>query len=88
MTAGHVSKNSLQDRVAQHYKIRMAGLLFRRSIEITQNATRVPKRRSQALKSVSNQMAYFRLAMRGRGKIGDKCLVVRLRFAVMREIWF
>ena len=61
---------------------------FRRSIKITQNVTRAPKRKSQALKSGSNQMADVRLAVRVRGKIGDKCLVMRLRFAVMREFWF
>ena len=66
----------------------MAGLSFRRCIEITQNATRAPKRKSQALESGSNQMADGRLAVGVRGKIGDKCLVVRLRFADMREFWF
>ena len=71
----------------KNYKIRMSGIPFRRSIEITQNATRAPKRKSQALKSGSNQMADVRLAVRVRGKIGDECLVMRLRFAVMREFW-
>ena len=66
----------------------MSGLLFRRSIEITQNATRAPKRKSQALKSGSNQMADVRVAVRVRGTIGDECLVMSLRFAVMREFWF
>ena len=61
----------------------MAGLPFRRSIDITQNATRVPRRKSQALKSGWNQMADVRLAVRVRSKIGDKCLVMRLRFAVI-----
>ena len=51
------------------HKIRMAGLPFRRSIEIPQNATRAPKRKSQALKSGSNQMAVVPLAVRVRGKI-------------------
>ena len=46
-----------------------------------------PKRKSQALKSGSNQMA-VQLAVRVRGKIGDECLVMRSRFAVMREFWF
>ena len=55
----------------------MSGIPFRRSIEITQNATRAPKRKSQALKSGSNQMADVRLAVRVRGKIGDECLVMR-----------
>ena len=40
----------------------MTGLPFRRGIEITQNATEVPKRKSQTLKSGSNQMADVRLA--------------------------
>ena len=71
--------------VGQGYKIRMSGIPFRRSIEITQNVTRAPKRKSQALKSGSNQMADVRLAVRVRGKIGDEYLVMRLRFAVMRE---
>ena len=53
----------------------MSGLLFRRSIEITQNATRAPERKSQTLKSGSNQMADVRLAVRRRGKIEDECLV-------------
>ena len=48
----------------------MSGLPFRRSIEITQNATRAPKRKSQPLKSGSNQMADVRLAVRVRGKMG------------------
>ena len=66
----------------------MAGLPSRRSIKITQNATRAAKRKSQAFKSGSNQMADTRLAVRVRGKIGDKCLVMRLRFAVIREFCF
>ena len=74
--------------MARHYKIRMSGIPFHRSIEITQNAIRAPKRKSQALKSGSNQMADVRLAVRVRGKIGDECLVMRLRFAVMKEFWF
>ena len=73
--------------MARH-KIRMAGLPSRRSIKITQNATRAAKRKSQAFKSGSNQMADTRLAVRVRGKIGDKCLVMRLRFAVIREFCF
>ena len=60
----------------------MAGLPSRRSIKITQNATRAAKRKSQAFKSGSNQTADTR------GKIGDKCLVMRLRFAVIREFCF
>ena len=55
----------------------MAGLPSRRSIKITQNATRAAKRKSQAFKSGSNQTADTRLAVRVRGKIGDKCLVMR-----------
>ena len=51
-----------------------------------QNATRAPKRKSQALKIGSNKMADVRLAVRVRGKIGDKCLVMRSRFAVMGVI--
>ena len=66
----------------------MAGHPSRHSIEISQNATRAPKRKSQALKSGSNQMADVRLAVRVRGKIGDEFLVMRFRFAVMREFWF
>lgn len=66
----------------------MAGLTFCCSIEITQNATWAPKGKSQALKSGSNQMAYGELAVHVRGKIGDKCSAMRLRFAVMREFWF
>ena len=46
------------------------------------------KRKLQALKSGSNQMADVRLAVRVRGKIGDESLVMRLRFAVMREFWY
>ena len=49
----------------------MAGLRFRRSIKMTQNATRAAKRKSQAFKSGSNQTADTRLAVRVRGKIGD-----------------
>ena len=59
-----------------------------RSIEITQNATRVQKRKSQAFKSGSNQMADTRLDVRVSGKIGNKCLVMRLRFAVIKEFCF
>ena len=70
------------------HKIRMAGLPFRRSIKITQNATRVTERKSQAFISGSNQTADTRLAVRVRGKIGVKCLVMRLRFAVIREFCF
>ena len=51
----------------------MAGLPFRRSIEITQNATRAPKRKLQAFESASKETADARLAVRVRGKIGDKC---------------
>ena len=40
------------------------------------------------LKGGSNQTADTRLAVRARGKIGDKCLVMRLRFAVIREFCF
>ena len=66
----------------------MAGPPFRRCIEITQNATRTAKGKSRALKSGSNQMADVGTAVSVRGKIGDKCLVVRLRFAVLKEFWF
>ena len=66
----------------------MAGLSFRRCIKISQNATRAPKRKSQALKSGSNQMADVRLSVRVRGKIGDKRLVIRLRFAEMGNFGF
>ena len=66
----------------------LAGLPFRRCMEITQNATRTAKGKSRALKSGSNQMADVRTAIRVSGKIGDKCLVMRLRFAVMKEFWF
>ena len=66
----------------------MAGLPFRSSIKITQNATRAAKRKSQAFKSGSKQMADTWLTVRVRGKIGDKCLVMRLRFAVIREFCF
>ena len=59
-----------------------------RCIEITQNATRTAKGKSRALKSGLNQMADVRRAVRVRGKIGDKCLVMRLKFAVMKEFWF
>ena len=55
----------------RYYKIREAGIPFRRSIEISQNATRAPNWKSQALKSGSNQAADIRLAVRVRGKIGD-----------------
>ena len=63
----------------------MAGLAFRHRIEITQNATRAPKRKAQAFKRGSNEMAEARLAVRVRGKIGDKCAVMSLRFDVIRE---
>ena len=66
----------------------MARLPFRRSIKITQNVTWAAKRKSQAFKSGSNQTAYTRLAVHVRGKIGDKCLVMRLRFAVIKEFCF
>ena len=66
----------------------MAGLPFRRGIKITQNATRAPKRKPQTFESGSNEMADARLALRVRGKIGDKCSVRRLRFAVVREFCF
>ena len=66
----------------------MAGPPFRRCIEITQNATRTAKGKLRALKSGSNQMADVRTAVRVKGKIGDKWLVMRLRFAVMKEFWF
>ena len=69
-------------------RLKMAGLAFRRCMEITQNATGTAKRKSRALKSGSNQMADVRTAVRAKGKIGDKCLVMRLRFAVMKEFWF
>ena len=42
----------------------MAGLPFRRGIEITQNATRAPKWKPQAFESGSNEMADARLAVR------------------------
>ena len=71
-----------------NYRIKMAGLPFRRCIEITQNATPTAKGKSRALKSGSNQMADVRTAVRVRGKIGDKCLVMRLKFAVIKEFWF
>ena len=74
--------------VGQGGTIRMAGLPFRRIIKITQNATRAAKRKSQAFKSGSNQTADTQLAVHVRGKIGDKCLVMRLRFAVIREFCF
>ena len=61
---------------------------FRRSIEITQNATRAAKRESQAFKSGSNQTADTRLAVRVRDKIGDECLVMRLRFVVIKKFCF
>ena len=66
----------------------MAGPPFRRCIEITENATRTANGKSRALKSGSNQMADVRTAVRVRGEIGDKCFVMRLRFAVMKEFWF
>ena len=66
----------------------MAGLPFRSRIKITQNATPAAKRKSQAFKSGSNRTADTRLAVGVRGKIGDKCLVMRLRFAVIREFCF
>ena len=66
----------------------MAGPPFRRCIEITQNATWTAKGKLRALKSGSNQMADVRTAVRVKGKIGDKWLVMRLRFAVMKEFWF
>ena len=66
----------------------IAGLSFRDSIEITQNATRAAKRKSQAFRSASNQTADTSLAVYVRGKIGDKCLVMRLRFAVSGEFCF
>ena len=53
---------------------------FHRSIEITQNATRH--------QSGSNKMADARLAARVRGKIVDKCLVMRLIFAFIKEFCF
>ena len=69
-------------------QIRMAGISFCRGIEITQNETRAPKRKPQAFESGLNEMADARLALRVRGKIGDKCSVRRLRFAVVREFCF
>ena len=66
----------------------MVGLPFRRSIKTTQNATRAAKRKLQAFKSGSNQTADTRLAVRVRGKTGDKCLVMRLRFAGIRQFCF
>ena len=42
----------------------MAGLAFRRSMEITQNATRAPKRKPQAFESGWNEMADAGLAVR------------------------
>ena len=66
----------------------MAGPPFRHCIEITQNATRTAKGNLRALKGGLNQMADVRTAVHVRGKIGDKCLVMRLRFAVMKEFWF
>ena len=66
----------------------MAGPPFHRCIEITQNATRMATGKLRALKSGSNQMADVRTAVDVTGKIGDKCLVMRLRFAVMKEFWF
>ena len=66
----------------------MAGPPFRRCIEITQKASRTAKGKLRALKSGSNQMADVRTAVRVRGKIGDKCSVMTLRFAVIQEFWF
>ena len=66
----------------------LKGLPFHRCIEITQNATRTAKGKSRALKSGSNRMADVRTPVRVRGKIGDKCLVMRLKFAIMKEFWF
>ena len=66
----------------------MAGLPFRRTIQITQDAMRAPQRKSEAFKSGLNQMADARLAVGVRSKIGDKCLVMRLRFAVIRDFCF
>ena len=62
----------------------MAGPPFRRCIEITQNATRTAKGKLRALKIGSNQMADVRTAVRVR----LKCLIMRLRFAVMKDFWF
>ena len=52
-----------------NYKIRMAGLAFRRRIEITQNATRAPKGKAQAFKRGSNEMAEARLAVACEAKL-------------------
>ena len=52
------------------YRIKMAGLPFRRCMVITQNATRTAKGKSQVLKSSSNQMAHVRTAVRVKGKKG------------------
>ena len=60
----------------KNYKIRMVGRPFRRSIEITQNATRAAKRKSQAIKSGSNQTVDTQLAVHVRGKNGEKYLIV------------
>ena len=82
------SRTGWLDTYKKNYRIKKAGLAFRRCIETTQNATRTATGKSRALKSGSNQMADVRTAVRVRGKLGDKCLVMRLRFAVMREFWF
>ena len=58
----------------------MAGLPSRRSIEITQNATRAAKRKSQAFKNGWNETADTQLAVRLRGKIRDKCPVTKDRY--------
>ena len=79
------SRSGWLDTYNKNYKIRMAGLPFRRSIEITQNATRAPKRKPQAFESGSNEMADARLAVCVWRKIGDKCSVMRLRFAVIKH---
>ena len=42
----------------------MGGLPFRRSIEITQNATRAPKRKPQAFESGSNEVIWLILHSR------------------------
>ena len=66
----------------------MAGLPFGRSLEITQNGIRAPKRKPQVFESGSNEMADARLALRVRDKIGEKCSVRRLRFAVVWKFCF
>ena len=50
----------------------MAGHPSRRSIEITQNASRAAKRKSQSFKSGSIQTTDTQLTVRVRVKIGDK----------------